>query len=290
MRRSIALTAAMLIAPALATATSTSAQAAPADPANALRQQFKAGHGVQITQTARTVVDGTTGFTFAAKGRLQFGPTGPVAYDITTRMTTTAKGAGNQGDEESSAFGSLDPYRTINVGNRVYVSGGAYGKQLPEGKTWVSFKGGPVYAPAPDVLEPAVLTALVKAPAGRHSRDGLRHQGTLTYAELYKISSSFRTSIGARPTDELGKSRFSWRLWLDGKGLPRRVTVSEALSAEESSMTSTVETRYTGWGSKVTVTAPPADQVVDAKDLPAELPDPKELVNALTTGPAGDRR
>jgi hypothetical protein len=292
MRRSIALTAAVLIAPALATATSAAAQAAPAGPADALKGQFKTGRGVQITQTMRMSTDGKPLLKTEGKGKLQFGPTGPVAYDLTTRVIAdpaVKKELEKQGAEGTDLSDAFRPYRMIGVKNRLYASGGVYEKQLPEGKSWVGFEGGPVYAQAPDVLEPAVLTALVKAPSGKHSRDGLRHQGTLSYAELYKISPSFRGSLGTKPTGELGRTKLSWRLWLDGKGLPQRVAVSETLSIGESSLTTTAETRYTGWGSKVTVTVPPADQVVDAKDLSADLPDPKELVNSLTTRPAGER-
>ncbi|GGK56030.1 hypothetical protein Ppa06_10990 [Planomonospora parontospora subsp. parontospora] len=142
-------------------------------------------------------------------------------------------------------------------------------------------KGGPLFLQHPDVLEPVVPAALVKDPSGKHSRDGLRHQGTLTYAEPYKLSPGFRAALRTKPTGESAKAELSWRLWLDGKGLPRRAAVSETLAVGKSSLTTTSDTRFSGWGSKVTVTAPPADQVIDEKDLPSDAPDPKELVNTL---------
>ncbi|GAT66532.1 hypothetical protein PS9374_02182 [Planomonospora sphaerica] len=279
MRRSIALTAAVLAAPALATATSAAAHAAPTAtavataapaPADALKRQFQTGRGVRVTQTAHMFSGKTTLLKAELKGRLEFGPTGPAAYDLAMRMTS-GKGSGN------------DSYRAINVKNRLYASGDAYNGLLPEGKKWVSGKGGPLFLQHPDVLEPVVLAALVKDPSGKHSRDGLRHQGTLTYAELYKLSPGFRATLRTKPTGESAEAEISWRLWLDGKGLPRRAAVSETLAIGKSSLTRTSDTRFSGWGSKVTVTAPPADHVIDEKDLPSDAPEPKELVNTLSS-------
>jgi hypothetical protein len=44
---------------------------------------------------------------------------------------------------------------------------------------------------------------------------------------------------------------------VDGKGLVTRLVTDGAFDDYAS------DTRYTGWGSKVTVTAPPADQIID---------------------------
>ncbi|WP_449066350.1 hypothetical protein [Planomonospora algeriensis] len=290
MRRSIALTAAVLAAPALATATAATAHAAPAAtsatasapaPADALKRQFQTGRGVRVSQTARMSSDGTTLLKAKLNGKVQFGPTGPAAYDLAMRMTSGVKSGGGK-----SGNGS---YRVISIKDRLYASGDVYDGLLPEGKTWVGGKGGSaLFLQHPDVLEPAVLAALVKDPSGKHSRDGRRHQGTLTYAELYKLSSHFRATVRTKPTGESGKTEISWRLWLDGKGLPQRAAVTETLSIGKSSLTTTSDTRFSGWGSKVTVTAPPADQVADEKDLGADVPDPKELVNTLGSHRSND--
>ncbi|GAA3136191.1 hypothetical protein GCM10010466_28720 [Planomonospora alba] len=296
MRRWIALTAAALTAPALVTATSASAQAATASPADALKRQFKPGHGVQVSQTSSMSVGGeAVRLSVKSEGRLQFGPAGPVASDLTVRMVAdaeTKKELERTGEDGEPLLprGALGPYRMISVKGSTYASGGIYSDRLPEGKKWVRSKedGTLFVAQTPDVLEPAVLAALVKDSDGKHSRDGLRHRGTVTYAELYRISPSFRTAIGAEPTGRTGKTEISWRLWLDGKGLPRRVVSSETLPVGRTSLTSTSDSRFRGWGAKVAIAAPPAAQVIDEKDLPSDIPTPKEVVNAATTRPGGN--
>ncbi|MES9543174.1 hypothetical protein [Actinomadura sp. NPDC000600] len=70
-----------------------------------------------------------------------------------------------------------------------------------------------------------------------------------------------KTSTGAlsgdpalKALDSGGVDTLPWSLWVDGKGLPQKFTVTMAGKARW-------EATYTRWGSPVTVQAPPANQV-----------------------------
>ncbi|ACZ84236.1 hypothetical protein [Streptosporangium roseum] len=259
---------AVLSAPALAS----TAHAQAADPISALKSQFSSGRGVNFVDTTKT--QGPQGNMVLAKrtGALQFGPSGISASDQTAQLRFKASDfedlTEGEEDEDFSKFfrGLAKPERVVRIKNTTYVSGGVMGEFMPADKTWVRFPDGLLgftgaMSQFVNVAEPATLKALL-AHATKH---GGTYSGKITFGELNKVSPWFRASLGA-PTAKTAKIVVSWKLFLGSDRLAKRLvtTYSTAGSAES---TVTVDTRYTGWGSKVTVKAPPADQVADLKDL-----------------------
>ncbi len=216
------------------------AQAAPKDPVKAVKAQLVAGHGVRFSETIKKVKDGTSSVVVRRSGTLGFGKGKVVASDVTG---TFASGKGNK------------PERTITIGRTSWTSGGLYRSGLPTGKTWYkqpgALAGGAVTALVTQVVDPAepsTLAALVKK--GKRGKSG--YSGTITFKELGKVSRSFRA---AKPSFAAPDTDITYDLTLDGKGLPSRLSTSWEMSVLGAYK---VETRYKGWGAKVSIKPPPA--------------------------------
>ncbi|WP_169789061.1 hypothetical protein [Nonomuraea candida] len=235
------------------------AQAAPVDPAKALKKQYAAGHGVRVSETSRMVTDGTTTLVTTTTGEFGFGDGGVVAADLRTRT----KGA---------AVPSA-PNRAITVGGHVYAQGELFGAELPEGKKWVRYpsESGARTGDQPfDVFRPEVLKTLV-AKAG--SFRGGTYRGSLTFKELGRI-------YGEKIDPRLGSVRIGYALGVNSKGLVTGIRSEYLMDfGVLGKTTSTVETRFSGWGAKIKVVAPPADEVVDYDELGPDTSVPQEIPN-----------
>ncbi|YCK42434.1 hypothetical protein ACNF49_52850 [Actinomadura sp. ATCC 39365] len=213
------------------------AQAA-VDPVTALKRQFAPGHGVTISETARIESKRSRDDEVTRMaGSVEFGASGPVAADVVFRTV---------GEDDSRQ-------RWISVGGKVYVQAADLADDLPFGRTWVlmeHLKGSVITSAQPvDVLRPTTVKTLL-AHAGS-LRDGLR-QGALTPAQ-------------ARGTGAY--EAFSFRLGLNSQALPDRIVTGQNGTPGSRS---TVETRLSGWGARVSVKAPPVDEIITYKDLVAE--------------------
>jgi len=218
------------------------AQAAPKDPAKAVKAQLVAGHGVRFSETIKQVSDGTSSVLVRRSGTLQFGKGKVVASDITG---TFASGKGNK------------PERTIMIGRTFWTSGGLYRSGLPKGKTWYkrpsALAGGAVtglVTQVVDAAEPSTLAALVQK--GKRGKSG--YSGTITFKQLGKVSRSLRA---AKPVFATPDTDITYALTLDAKGLPSRLTTSWEAAMLGSDRTYKVETRYRGWGTKISIKPPP---------------------------------
>ncbi|WP_405150256.1 hypothetical protein OG589_17155 [Sphaerisporangium sp. NBC_01403] len=278
MRRWFTMPAVVLIAFVPVAAAPAAAQAGPTDPALMVKRQLRAGRGVEIAEISRLTFDKTT-VRSRKNSRLQLSPSGPVAFDTTWQEIPDPELKNeleSRGDDPSSD--QFDPYYLTYVKGRLYISGGSYDRLLPEGKTWMgmALKEIPVDAVTEqtlDVFQPAVLRAVLKDSKGKPVSGGFFYQGTVTYAELYKASkSTYAREFRGLPVSEFGKRKIGWRLWTDGEGLIKRLMTKDTLGRRV--MTTQLDTRYTGWGLRVVVTAPPADEVIDRKDLPKDTPGP----------------
>jgi hypothetical protein len=176
-------------------------------------------------------------------GTLGFGKGKVVASDVTG---TFASGKGNK------------PERTITIGRTSWTSGGLYRSGLPKGKTWYkqssALAGGAVTALVTQVVnpaEPSTLAALVQK--GKRGKSG--YSGTITFKELGKVSRSFRAD---KPTFAASGTDITYDLALDAKGLPSRLSTSWETAMLGADRTYKVETRYKGWGAKVSIKPPPA--------------------------------
>ncbi|WP_433251823.1 hypothetical protein ACQPYK_06695 [Streptosporangium sp. CA-135522] len=281
MRRMIATltgaTAAALIAPALVAAVPANAQAKPADPVSALKSQFKAHHGVKLTENTKLIGDGKNQRVILSRrnGVLEFGKSGVAASDLSSTFNLPGV------DKElKKLFGP--PSRMITVKGASYISGGFYADSMPEGKKWVRLPGGASVALGNPVeqmlnpLEPATLKAALahtttKRPGG--TWDGTRtvvHAGTITLGELYKVSPSVRAILGAAPSAKSATLPVTWQLYLGPDQLVRRAVSSYTQSMRgltSMDITYLNDSRYSGWGVKSAIKAPAADQVADFDEL-----------------------
>ncbi|MFF5207224.1 hypothetical protein [Streptosporangium sp. NPDC000396] len=94
-------------------------------------------------------------------------------------------------------------------------------------------------------------------------RFGGNYSGTTTFGKLAKVSPWFRASLPLRSSD---KTVVTYKLTVNSGGLPQRLTTSyPATGIFDSSgwegKTISIETRFTGWGAKVSIKAPPAGKV-----------------------------
>ncbi|MEV0202646.1 hypothetical protein [Nonomuraea sp. NPDC050691] len=244
------------------------------DPAAAVKKQYVAGKGVSFTERT-TIFQGRQRQVFVRRnGTFQFGASGITASDITGKFNIKASDLGEDADSEVGKM-MRTPERVITVGNATYLSGSLWASAVPEGKTWYKapskYFGGlmGVYGqPLNIVGEPATLKTLLKG--AKPAAGG--YTGKITVGELRKLSRSARANfILAEAKGKQLKAVISWKLAVDAKGLPTRLTTvlpGKVLSAQAPKDAGfSVETSLTGWGSTVKITAPPADTVAtDLKD------------------------
>ncbi|WP_133061495.1 hypothetical protein [Streptosporangium minutum] len=258
MKRVIAGIAATTVTVSVATAP---VQAASADPVTALKSQFVAGEGVKFTDVA-TLVEFTGNTSFLKRtGSFQFGKTGIVASDVNAKRTS------DDPEMPSSFPGMLArPERTIRIGTTSYYSGGAWAPS--KGKTWIKHPHGMNagfsgwYGQLVNIAEPATLKALIT----KGKRTGRTYAGTISFGALEKVSPWLRDAglTGLSSGDKAAVLRF--RLTLGSDQLPQRLvtvypgsTHISAAVAEDRRVS--IETHYTGWGSRVSVKAPAASEV-----------------------------
>ncbi|GAA3841586.1 hypothetical protein GCM10022226_75070 [Sphaerisporangium flaviroseum] len=285
----IALAATALVAPALAMAAPATAHAAPAtakpaSPVDALRQQFAKKSTVRMDEDTRIKVDGKDLFRYRQAGVLRFGKSGVDASDTRTVVKSDAEG----GDST---------VRVIILNGKAYLKSPLYDELLPAGRTWVRTS-----APTAggtnsviDVLRPKVLKTVLastksKAPAGRvgGARTTLL-RGSLSLSALAKVSpdaAEFARSVKSKKPVML-----PWKMWIAADQLPRRFQSSFPMSggALLGSMTITTDSRFTSWGGKVVIAAPPADLVIDEEDLTEDLPVTPDLTTTITGVAARER-
>ncbi|OPG12363.1 hypothetical protein B1L11_15235 [Microbispora sp. GKU 823] len=244
--------------------------ASSADPVQALRQQFAAGRGVLVSETARTVISGDK-HTYISRttGRIGFGKSGVVGYDLTSREVITPDLRATLPPEELEAMRA--PLRAVNVGPYTYVQGFQWGP-MPEGKTWVTFGKdnaswqdyGQRGAQLVDVLSPARLRFVISKASSPRSGE---YRGILKMRNLYSEPGAFNPE----------NHTVSFRLFVDKAGLPVRLITRYSSKQEDYTRDgewvsrihrNVVDTRYR-WHANVKITAPPASAIVEFNDLPA---------------------
>ncbi|GAA3116696.1 hypothetical protein [Streptosporangium carneum] len=247
---SVAAAAALAFAPA--------AQASSTGGAETAQSRGVPSMGVRFTDLSAVTEDGGSTPLVRRTGSFQFGKDGVAASDI------SSKPAAKAGDRPAWVGDRFAPQRTIRIGVTSYVSGGSYGARLPKGKTWYRtdkdvVDAGAWFGQIVNTAEPATLGTLL-----RHAkRSGGVYSGTVTFAELAEVSHWFRTTLPIRASD---KTAVTFRLTLDRDRHPRRLTTSWRAtgvfdSDDWEGRTINVETRFAGWGGRVTVKAPPASKV-----------------------------
>ncbi|MFF5210805.1 hypothetical protein [Streptosporangium sp. NPDC000396] len=262
--------AAVLSAPALAS----TAHAQTADPVTVLKSQFGNGRGVTFVDKTKIQSKGESAIVADRKGTLHFGASGIAASDQTGKLRLP-KGMfpsdSDEEDEESKGWAGLGkPERVIRVKQGAFISGGFLGEYIPADKTWVKSPGDSLglvgaLSQKVNVAEPATLGALLAHATTK--RPGF-YAGKITYGELRKISPWFRasTSLLGESSGE-DKGTITWKLYLNAGQLPERLVTSEVEASSERDKTATiVDTRYSGWGSKVTTIKAPAPEEIATFD------------------------
>ncbi|WP_433499704.1 hypothetical protein ACQP1K_05105 [Sphaerimonospora sp. CA-214678] len=269
-----------------ALATPAYAQAPAAKPVIALKKQFVTGHGVRFTSVSKIDMGGLASVKLRSKGTVGFGRTGVTASDITLKADW-----GGLLDDDEELEGIDEPIRTITVKKTTYSSGHLFDAFLPEGKTWLRSPGGD---PARELsgsflinpLDPNTLRTVLSTTraTGRGGVVGgaktTLYRGTITMKQLLSASPTTRKQLNGMSAKERA-SRVSWKLWLGTDNLVRRITTStrETVKIKKTSiqMALTSDARFTGWGKKIKVTPPPADQVTDLSDTDGEVPQTPQI-------------
>lgn len=267
--------AGLALASAAALMAATPAQAAstqaPAKPVTAVKKQLAPGAGVKFTERT-TVQDGKIrGIFLRSSGAFQFSKSGLAASDITGKLNIKASDLGEL-EEGSFLKAIIVPERTIRIGTTSYLSGGVWSEMLPSGKTWYKLPKGPpagvtgMFGQPVNIVEPATLKALFKN--AKPATGG--YTGKITVRDLRKASSYYRSASPGTPSAKMLKTQITWKLSVNAKGLPTRLVTTVPGGAISSSGTSdekmTVDTRYSGWGGKVSIKAPSADEVTTKLD------------------------
>jgi hypothetical protein len=217
------------------------AQAAPKDPVGALKAKLMPGHGVRFTETT-TWSDGTDQRQAQEnKGVFEFDKKGVAAFDVTMNQ-----------------IGYDEPARVISIGKTAYHSGGVLSRVLPEKKPWYkNSSGGAVPDAFVQILnpaEPTTLAALIKN--GTSTKSTVT--GTITFKELKKVSTWVSA---ARIGKNLDGTKVSYKLTLSPAGLVSKISSTFMASQDGETAIVTIDSRYTGWGGKVSVKAPDPGKV-----------------------------
>lgn len=280
------------VAPAGAKAVRTT-QATAADPVSALKRQFRTHRGVKLAENTKIVGEGKKNRAIFTRrsGVLEFGRTGLVASDLTTKFSLPLP-------DSDELKGLFTPSRTLSLKGVSYTSGGVFAESMPEGKKWLRTPGDTLSLVSAvqqiiSTVEPGTLRATLahtraKRPGG--TWDGTRttvHSGTITLAELFKVSPAVRTLLGKKPTGRSATLPVTWKIYLGSDQLVRRVVSSYTESTRglnSTELTYVNDTRYTGWGTKVTIKAPPADQVADFDELIGDTTQPEDPIGEIFKG------
>ncbi|TMR10931.1 hypothetical protein ETD86_37585 [Nonomuraea turkmeniaca] len=239
--------------------------AAPKNPVVTVKKQLAPGKGVKFTERTTLDVDGQRDIFVRRSGTLQFSKSGVAASDITGKFNISLKDLGADADDAPELLKALaTPERTIRVGTTAYLSGGMWSTLLPEGKTWFKMPKGPtggvtgVYGQPLNLAEPATLKTLFKGakPAGGG------YAGKITVGALWKVSPWYRAAALSKPSAKAQKSTISWRITVNSAGLPTRLVSTFPVAALSTGKgTVSVDTRFSGWGTAVSIKAPPVDEV-----------------------------
>jgi hypothetical protein len=269
----LATTAALVTAtPALA--------AAPKDPVVAVKKQLVAGKGVKFTERT-TLDDGSMRDIFVRRsGTLQFKKSGIAASDITGKFNISLSDLGElpEGEEGEALKALAAQERTIRIGNTSYLSGGMWASMLPEGETWFKQPGGPtggltgVFGQPLNLAEPATLKTLFKSAKAT----GSGYSGKTKVGDLWNASPWLRSTWLSKPSAKAQKSSISWKITVNSAGLPTRLVTTFPASVLSGSGTVSVDTRYTGWGSSVSIKAP-TDVATKFENGEDEIPELKQL-------------
>ncbi|HLU74045.1 MAG TPA: hypothetical protein VKZ82_17800 [Nonomuraea sp.] len=261
--------AGLALACAATLVTAVPAQAAPKNPVTAVKKQLAPGKGVKFTERT-TIDDSVTRMIFVRRsGTLAFRKNGLAGADSTGKLNIKASDLGEDAPELLKAMAA--PERTIWLGKTSYLSGGMWPALMDDqDKKWFKLPNGPtggftgIFGQPLNVAEPATLKALLKN--AKATKGG--YSGKITVGQARKVSPWFRaTHLRDDYPAKVLKTQISWKLSVDAKGLPTRLVTTFPLGVvngtPKKSETISVDTRYTGWGTKASIKAPTQSDASD---------------------------
>lgn len=304
-----------LIFAALACAllTPTAAKAESVDPVAAVKRLMADQFTAKVTEVgnispgslSRVVNNTAKWFQYDIKraGSIQLGRKGVVASDLTRRVIFTR-------DDSTVILKDLvskgDPVgRSLNVQRRTHRSVAANGKLYTTGPLYTKGHGwalrGPVYSGGAfsdqiiNVFEPKTLQRLLSDTDSKKRWPGrldgapghkyvMVYGGTLTFADLYAVSPTFRATIGSELDAILAKATVTWWLTTGMDGRPLKIssmwdTWIAGQPIQPKRVEGSATTEFLSWRSGVTIKAPQKFIKVDgpAGGLP-EFDDPMEII------------
>ncbi|MFI6324302.1 hypothetical protein ACIBG8_42715 [Nonomuraea sp. NPDC050556] len=256
----------------LAVIAALTAISAPAQATGPVEVPFADGRGVTVSETShyKLARDKIT-YTTLAAGVIGFSDSAAVTHDLTRTFKITPEMEKELSEQELEY--ARQPLREIKVGRYTYVNPFEWGP-MPAGTKWVRFGGNAHWGSEGqranqlvDVFDPAVLKRVLSRATlvgdGEY-RGVLRRKDLPLFTDAHSIA---------------------FRLFLDHERRPIRLFTeftedAYVLNDDETDLVRTtahvvVDTRYTQWGRKVHVVAPPKNEVVDFNKLdPSDWPKP----------------
>lgn len=227
-------------------------QAAPADQVKVLKAQLVPGKGVKIAESSSITVDFTVNdqamqvqVTTRTVGSLAFGKGNVAAEDLRIRRSSRQQGPN-------------PPYRVIAVGRNAYVTNPGIAKALPSGRSWIQSKTSGRENAEMDVT-PADLQFMLDNSSEVTTGE---YEGTATIADFRRDKSA-------------GEGNVEFHLYFDKNNLLTRTVIDTTAYPDGDStaydqMVFHTDTKYSGWGAKVKITAPAASKVISEKKLNAK--------------------
>lgn len=291
----------------------TAVEAESVDPVAAVKRLMAGQFTAKVTEVgeinpgslSRLVNNTSKSFKYDIKraGSIQLGRKGVVASDLTRRVifrrddsTVILKDLASKGDPVG---------RSLHVQRRTHRSVAANGKLYTTGPLYTKGHGwalrGPVHSGGAfsdqiiNVFEPKTLQRLLADTDSKKRWSGrmggapghkyvMVYGGTLTFADLYAVSPTFRTTIGPELDALLAKATVTWWLTTGMDGRPLAFsslwdTFITGLPNQPRRVEGSAATEFLSWHSGVTIKAPRKFTKVDgpAGGLP-EFDDPMEVI------------
>lgn len=237
------------------------AQAAPISPVEALEKQLSPGHGVRFSMSSRALTK--PGAIRRESGTLEFGKSGIIASGQSARFHR------GKGMKKSAwdKYASLTPEREILHGGYLYRRGGDLDARLPQDKKWIRY--GPGYSSGGTQLMNIFRVKHLKRFVADAKYVKGAYRGSTTFKEVMALDGrEIDGDVGTTTT-------IDYLLDTDSKGLVRRlvskITIRVGVGRPDVILT---ETRFTDWGTKVKIKAPPESEWIGDKDLADTPQDP----------------
>jgi hypothetical protein len=210
----------------------------------------------------KTAKQGSERFTLRVEGGL------PSGRYVALRMSGVINNSDNSGRFSMVATEAGKSFRAdgIDDGSKVYLRSEVFQSKLPDGKSWIKIDVKKLAKEAGlgslDVEQSSPTRPLqALEAAGKTVKVGTATVAGAKTTKYHTIADLEKEKLA----DELGVKRLPIDVWIDRKGLVRKM--SFAVSPADPNKAAKFTYVLRGFGPTVTVTPPPSDQTVDIFDL-----------------------